>query len=341
MRKLAVVILNWNGINFLKQYIPFIVDYTSLQSDIYVIDNASTDNSVSFLKEKYPQVHIIINNDNYGFAKGYNEGLKFIEAEYYCLLNSDVEVTPYWDAGIIEFMDAHNEVAVCQPKLLSYFHKDEFEYAGAAGGFIDKNGYPFCRGRLFTSMEKDYGQYDNNCELFWATGACMFVRSKIYNELNGLDDDFFTHMEEIDFCWRVKNYGYKVMYYSNSVVYHYGGGTLAKGSPKKTYYNFRNNLIMLYKNLPTNRLIPVFFMRFIFDIIAAIRFLFDSGFQDSIAVVKAHFAFWSNYSNNRKKRININQKKLTSMIYKKNIVFQYFFLHKTKFTDLNDHDFSI
>lgn len=341
MPKLAVVILNWNGIKFLNQYIPFIVNNTSSQAEIYVIDNASTDDSVTFLKENYPKIHIVINKENYGFAKGYNEGLKFINAEYYCLLNSDVEVTPNWDKGIIDFMDKNQEVAVCQPKLLSYFHKDEFEYAGAAGGYIDKNGYPFCRGRLFTTMEKDEGQYDKNYEIFWATGACMFVRSNIYQQLGGLDDDFFTHMEEIDFCWRVKNHGYKVMYYYDAFVYHYGGGTLATGSPRKTFFNFRNNLIMLYKNLPAERLLPVFFTRIIFDFVAAVRFLFDSGIHDSMAVLKAHFAFWRTFSISRRKRNIIKHNQSISMMYKRNIIVQYFFRHKTKYSDLDQKDFTL
>ncbi|NLJ81946.1 MAG: glycosyltransferase family 2 protein [Bacteroidales bacterium] len=340
MVKLAVVVLNWNGIKFLKQYMPSIVEYTSKNTKIYVIDNASIDDSVSFLKENFPSVHIVLNADNYGFAKGYNEGLKHIQAEYYCLLNSDIEVTPNWDEGVIEFMDKHKDVAVCQPKLLALLQKDEFEYAGAAGGFIDKNGYPFCQGRLFSTMEKDTGQYNDNREIFWATGACMFVRSHIYHSLGGLDDDFFTHMEEIDFCWRVKNQGHKVMYYADSVVYHYGGGTLATGSPKKTYYNFRNNLVMLYKNLPSNRLFSVFCFRFIFDIIAGARFLIDSGINDTLAVIKAYGSFWANYSHNRRKRKQTVQQKHTTMMYKKNIVFQYFILKKTKFTDLNQQDFT-
>lgn len=339
MPNVAVVILNWNGTKFLRQYLPFVVDYTLASADVYVIDNASTDDSVEYIREHYPQVKLVINDENYGFAKGYNEGLKHIDAEYYCLLNSDVEVTPDWVDSLIEFMDNNKEVAVCQPKLLSYLHKDEFEYAGAAGGFIDKYGYPFCRGRLFSTMEKDEGQYDDIAELFWATGACMFVRSDVYHSLGGLDDDFFTHMEEIDFCWRVKNAGYKVMCFPQSKVYHYGGGTLKTGSPQKTFYNFRNNLIMLYKNLPANRLFPVFCMRFIYDIIAALRFLLDNGKNDFIAVFKAHISFLATFKTSMNKRKQLQHPTFISKMYKKDIIIQYFFLKKKKYTDLNQNDF--
>ena len=339
MPQLAVVILNWNGIELLQKYIPSVVTHTANTTEIYVIDNASTDKSVAFLKDNYPQIKIIVNNENYGFAKGYNEGLKQIEAEYYCLLNSDVEVTPNWDISILSFMENNKDVAVCQPKLLSYLQKDEFEYAGAAGGFIDKYGYPFCRGSLFSTMEKDKGQYETN-EIFWATGACMFVRSSIYHDLGGLDDDFFTHMEEIDFCWRVKSRGYKVVCCSDSYVFHYGGGSLAMGSPRKTFYNFRNNLIMLYKNLPSKRLFPVFFMRFIYDFIAALRFLLDSGVADCKAVFKAHISFYKSISSTKIKRKNIKQSITIGGIYQKNIMIQYFFFKKKKFTDLNTKDFS-
>ncbi|MBP7102875.1 MAG: glycosyltransferase family 2 protein [Bacteroidales bacterium] len=339
MPKTAVVILNWNGTKFLRQYLPSVVDYSLPSAEVFVIDNASTDESIAFIQQNFPQIHIVTNDRNYGFAQGYNEGLKHIDAEYYCLLNSDVEVSPDWLEGIISFMDNNKDVAVCQPKLLSYLHKDEFEYAGAAGGFIDKYGYPFCRGRLFTCMEKDKGQYDDIAELFWATGACMFVRSDIYRSLGGLDDDFFTHMEEIDFCWRVKNAGYRVMCYPKSVVYHYGGGTLQTGSPKKTYYNFRNNLIMLYKNLPTHRLFPVFCMRFFYDIIAALRFLFDSGIRDFFAVFKAHLSFIKGFKKSVAKRRMLKNKPYCTKMYKKDIILQYFFLKKKKYSDLNPNDF--
>jgi hypothetical protein len=340
MLKTAVVILNWNGIKFLRKYIPILIDYSSYQTRIYVIDNDSTDESISYLQANFPQINIITNKENYGFAKGYNEGLKHIDAEYYCLLNSDVEVSPNWEEPIINFMDQHLDVAVCQPKLLSFFNKNEFEYAGASGGFIDKYGYPFCRGRLFSTMEKDYNQYNDIAEVFWATGACMFVRKNVFWKLGGLDNDFFTHMEEIDFCWRVKNAGFKVMCIPASVVYHYGGGTLAMGSPKKTFYNFRNNLIMLYKNLPKNRLLPVFSLRLIYDIVAALRFLFDSGIKDFIAVFYAHIAFIKTVKQTHLKRQQIQPSPtLISKMYKKNITVQYFIFKRKKFSDLNPNDF--
>ncbi len=340
MLKTAVVILNWNGIKFLKQFIPKLVAYSNTETGLFVIDNASTDDSNEFLRSNYPQISIIHNKENLGFAKGYNEGLKHIEAEYYCLLNSDVEVTPDWDKDIVEFMDKHPEVGVCQSKLLSFIHKDEFEYAGASGGYIDMLGYPFCRGRLFTTMEKDYHQYDDIAEVFWASGACMFVRKQIYHQLNGLDDDFFTHMEEIDFCWRVKSANYKVMCFPQSVVYHYGGGTLAMGSPKKTFYNFRNNLIMLYKNLPTNQLFRVFTLRFFLDVVAACRFLFDTGVKDFVAVFKAYVDFiWTIKKTHQKRKQITHQTKDLTKIYKRIIIIQYFLLKKTKFSDLNKEDF--
>jgi len=339
MTRVAVVILNWNGKTFLKDFLGLLVGRTPWWAEIVVADNASTDDSVAFVRKNFPQVRVIINEKNYGFAKGYNVALRQIDAEYYCLLNSDVEVSPNWLEPIIDFLDNRDDVAVCQPKLLSFYDKNTFEYAGASGGFIDKYGYPFCRGRIFNTLEKDAGQYDDAVDIFWATGACMFVRATIYHELGGLDDDFFAHMEEIDFCWRVKNAGFKVMYCPDSVVYHVGGGTLPQKSSRKTFLNFRNNIILLYKNLPKRRVLWVFFVRFILDNIAAVRFLFDSGIGDFTAVYKAHFSFYASLGKNIRKRSWIKHKHV-AQIYNRSIIIDYYLRKKSRFSDLQKNKFS-
>jgi len=331
--KAAVVILNWNGKKFLEQFLPVVIEYSKDVADVIIADNDSTDDSVLFLQTHFPGTRIIINNSNGGFAKGYNDALKQIEADYYILLNSDIEVTPHWIEPVLQLMDSDKTIAACQPKIRSFYEKEKFEYAGAAGGFIDKYGYPFCRGRLFFSLEDDKGQYDDVQEIFWATGACLFVRAELYHKYGGLDEDFFAHMEEIDFCWRMKNYGYKIMYCPDSVVYHIGGGTLPKSSSKKTYLNFRNNFTLLYKNLPKNRILPVFASRIILDGIAALKFLIDGGFKDFMAVTRAHISFYSNIGTIRKKRkIQIQQK--VGHIYHGNIVLDYYLLKRKIFTDL-------
>ena len=339
MQKIAIVILNWNGKTFLEKFLPALVLHTPSWAEIVVADNASSDDSIEFIRSRYPKIRLIENGENYGFAKGYNVALQQIDAEYYCLLNSDIEVSVEWVEPIINYLDNNCDVAICQPKLLSFAQKDHFEYAGAAGGFVDKYGYPFCRGRLFDCVEKDEGKYDNVKEIFWATGACMFIRSKIYHELSGLDDDFFAHMEEIDLCWRAKNAGYKVMYIPDSTVYHVGGGTLPKNSPRKTYLNFRNNIILLYKNLPAYRIPWVFSLRLALDMVAAVRFLFDSGWGDFAAVFKAYFSFYGSLRKNRKKRSRTPHRKV-SQTYTKSIVFEYYIHRKKQFSDLNPRDFS-
>jgi len=331
--KTAVVILNWNGKKFLEQFLPAVIAYSKDVADIIVADNASTDDSVAFLKTHFPEISIIVNETNGGFAKGYNDALKQINAEYYVLLNSDIEVTPHWIEPVIALMDADNTIAACQPKIRSFYEKEKFEYAGAAGGFIDKYGYPFCRGRLFLSVEEDKGQYDDACEIFWATGACLFVRAELFHKFGGLDDDFFAHMEEIDFCWRMKNYNYKIMYCPDSVVFHIGGGTLPKSSSQKTYLNFRNNLTLLYKNLPAKRIFIVFAFRLVLDGIAAVKFLAEGGFRDYIAVTRAHFSFYRRFGKIRKKRKMQTQQKV-GQIYHGNIVIDYYLLKRKKFTDL-------
>ena len=336
--KVAVVILNWNGKKFLEKFLPSVVKY-SIGADVIIADNNSSDDSVEFLQKNYPNLRVIINRENGGYAKGYNDALALIDAEYFVLLNSDIEVTPNWVLPIIEVMDADTKIAAAQPKLLAYHQKDEFEYAGAAGGFIDKYGYPFCQGRIFGHLEKDNGQYNDVKEIFWASGACMFVRASKYWEVGGLDNDFFAHMEEIDLCWRLKNYGYKIQYIPYSKVYHVGGGTLPKGTARKTYLNFRNNFTLLYKNLPKNRIIKTFIARLILDGVAGLRFLSEGNIGDTYAVFRAHMYFYSHLPKLRKKRKMLTQNKV-SMIYNKNIVMEHFLKRKSKFTELNKDNFS-
>ena len=300
--KIAVVILNWNGRKFLEKFLPNVIEHSADRAEVIVADNASTDDSVEFLKQNFPQIRLIQNAENGGFSKGYNDALKQVDADYFVLLNSDIEVTPNWIQPVIDLMERDPNIAVCQPKIRSYHEREKFEYAGAAGGFLDRFGYPFCRGRIFETLETDHGQYNNVREIFWATGAAMFVKAPIYKEFGGLDEDFFAHMEEIDFCWRVKNAGYKVMYCPNSTVFHIGGGTLPKQSPRKTYLNFRNNLSLLYKNLYSTELFFVFFIRSFLDEIAAMKFLLGGNFGDFLAVHKAYFHFAKSFFKTRKKR---------------------------------------
>jgi GT2 family glycosyltransferase len=333
LKKVAVVILNWNGKKFLEQFLPALVQNTVSWAEIIIADNNSSDDSVKFLGTHYPDLRIVKNEVNGGFAKGYNDALKQIEAEYYVLLNSDIEVSSGWVEPIISMMDADKTIGACQPKLLSFFEKNKFEYAGAAGGFIDKFGYPFCRGRVFQTLEEDHGQYDDIAEIFWATGACLFVRADLYHQLGGLDEGFFAHMEEIDFCWRLKNNGYKVMYCSQSVVYHVGGGTLPKSSSRKTYLNFRNNFSLLFKNLPARRIFPVFSMRLMLDGVAAFKFLFDGGFKDFYAVLHAHFAFYRRLPSLRRKRKQLKHID-TPHMYNGSVVFNYYLKKKKSFSDL-------
>ncbi len=339
MIKVAVVILNWNGKSFLQKFLPSVLQNIPEYAELFVADNNSSDDSIEFLKHNYPQVKLVINHQNGGYAKGYNDALKQIEAEYYVLLNSDIEVGSNWIEPIVDLMDNDHQIAACQPKILAYDNKQEFEYAGAGGGYIDKYGYPFCRGRIFQEIELDKNQYDEAVEVFWASGACMFVRADKYHELGGLDDDFFAHMEEIDFCWRAKNAGYKIYYQGTSVVYHVGGGTLHKSNPRKTFLNFRNNFFLLYKNLPSNRLVPIFFWRLVLDGVAGVKFLLDGSFKDSIAVLKAHFAFYRAIPKLKSKRKKLVQTRV-SKVYQRNIVYEHFVKKITKFNSLDQQRFS-
>lgn len=290
--KTAIVILNWNGKKMMCQYLPTVIKFSKDEAEVWVADNSSTDGSMEMLAQKFPEVRTIQLDKNYGFAEGYNKALAQIKADYYVLLNSDVEVTHHWLTPIIEYMDAHQDVAACQPKLLSEFDKDSFEYAGASGGFLDKYGYPFCRGRIFDTVERDDGQYDYAMDILWATGACLFIRSKDYWEVGGLDGRFFAHNEEIDLCWRLRQRGKRVTCNPESYVYHVGGGTLPKGNPMKTFLNFRNNLTMLYKNLPDGELHHVMRVRFFLDWLAAIEMLvLKHNFAEARAVIRGRRAF--------------------------------------------------
>jgi GT2 family glycosyltransferase len=336
--KVAVVVLNWNGEKFLENFLPSVIACNTYYSRIIVADNASTDNSVAYVKTNFPNIEIIQNESNGGFAKGYNDALKKVEAEYYILLNSDVEVTPGWMDSIIQLMNDDPNIAACQPKIKAYHNKKMFEYAGAAGGFIDKYGYPFCRGRILEKTEVDEGQYNDIREIFWATGACLFIRSECYHLVHGFDEDFFAHMEEIDLCWRLKNVGYKIMYCPHSTVYHVGGGTLNKASSKKTYLNFRNNLILLCKNHPPEYLFSKMLLRMILDGVAGMKFLFSGQFSHFVAVIKAHKSFFSILpSTMTKRRALIKQikKYTTTAVYLHCIVLDFYLRRKRKFTDID------
>ncbi len=293
MKRVAIVILNWNGAKMLQQYLPSVVQYSRDEADIYVADNASTDISLELLNTQFrDSCHVIELDRNWGFAEGYNKALAQVEAEYYLLLNSDIEVTHHWLTPLIEQMDAHPDVAACQPKLLSIYHRDSFEYAGAGGGFLDRYGYPFCRGRIFDTVEQDNGQYDQVMDILWATGAALMIRSRDYWDCGGLDGRFFAHNEEIDLCWRLRIRGRRVCCVPDSFVYHVGGGTLPKSNPMKTFLNFRNNLTMLYKCLPEEELASVMRLRWLLDYVAAIEMLIlKRNWGDFCAVFRARRAF--------------------------------------------------
>lgn len=328
--RLAVAILNWNGKKLLEEFLPSVIQHTK-NADIYVIDNASMDDSVSYLKANYPSVKIVQNLGNYGFAKGYNEGLKHIDADIYCLLNSDVEVTANWTEPIMELFQKDQSIAAVQPKILDYKNKTHFEYAGAGGGYMDKFGYPFCRGRVFWTLEEDKGQYNDTVECFWATGASLFIRKEDFFRQKGFDEDFFAHMEEIDLCWRLKNENRKIYYCGSSTVYHLGGGTLQKNNPRKTYLNFRNSLNMYLKNLPKDQLFPIIFSRLTLDGISAIVFMFYEGFGHLWAIFMSHMHFYRDFSKMYKKRGN---HQIRNYGTKELIPFQYFVKKRQYFKDL-------
>lgn len=334
--KVAIVILNWNGQKFLEQFLPSVFNSNYPNFEIIVGDNDSTDESLLFLNEHYPQVKIIRNEKNFGFAEGYNKVLNQIEADYFVLLNSDVEVTPDWIQPVIDLMEADESIAIAQPKVKSFYRQTHFEYAGAAGCYIDYLAYPFCRGRIFDTVEEDFGQYDDNREIFWAAGCALFIKSKVWKRINGLDEAFFAHMEEIDLCWRAKNLGYKVIYCGASTIYHVGGGTLNAESPFKTFLNFRNNHYLIKKNMPptkANFLIP---FRFCLDLLALIKFAIDGKWKNAMAISKAHQhvvkALW-----NKKITYNtdISSKPNLTGMYQQSVVWKYFMSGKKKFSELD------
>ncbi len=331
MASTAIAILNFNGKGFLQKFLPTLIMHSNT-FPIYIGDNASTDDSIEFIKTNFPQIHLIELNTNNGYSKGYNLLLKEIKADYVALINSDIEVTPNWLAPLIAELESNERIAAVQPKIKSYKNKEYFEYAGAAGGFIDKYGYPFCRGRIFNTLEKDKGQYDDSIEVKWASGACFLVRKSSFDLVGGFDDDFFAHMEEIDLCWRFANDGFISKYTSNSTVYHVGGGTLAYENPFKTYLNFRNGLYLLFKNLPKQPLFKNVLMRVLLDWISIFYFLAQGKWQQSKAILKAHIEAFKNRKQFLAKRYSkINTAEFTTNY---SIVWKYFIKSKKKYSQL-------
>jgi len=330
----AVVILNWNGKDFLKKFLPGVVDSSYPNLRIIVADNASTDQSVGFIRSTFPTVELVLNSTNEGFAAGYNTALAQIQSEYFILLNSDVEVTTGWIEPVISLMQSDPLIAAAQPKIKSYHQKGKFEHAGAAGGYMDKYGYTFCRGRIFDTVEEDNGQYDSPSEIFWASGAAFFIKSKFWNSTGGFDADFYAHMEEIDLCWRLKNKGFKIVYCPESTVYHIGGGTLQAESPFKTYLNFRNNLVLLTKNLDPKERFFILFIRFWLDFISVLKFVADGKFQHARAISKAHYSFLNSIKKNWSKGTKDVSSFNRTGFYSGSIVWQYFAKGKKHFTDL-------
>ncbi len=340
MHLVAIAILNYNGRNFLEKFLPFVLKHSE-GHPVYVIDNLSTDNSVAFLESSFPEVHLIQLDENTGFTGGYNKGLQFIQSKYYVLLNSDIEVAPGWLPPLLELMESDKKIAACQPKILSYTNRQLFEHAGAAGGYIDRYGYPFCRGRIFDTVEEDKGQYDDNIETFWATGACMMIDAKAFRDAGGFDDRFFAHMEEIDLCWRLKNRGYKVYAVGKSHVYHVGGGTLPTHSPRKTYLNFRNSLWMLFKNSSPKTRLKKIAVRILLDCIAMLRFAISGQWPLVKAVGSAILDFLKSivkYKNNSIKVEDslspVKNLEKGHGIFEGSIVMAYFMQSKKRFSAL-------
>jgi len=337
--KLSIVILNWNGSHHLRRFLPSVVKYSSYDwAEVVVADNHSDDDSCEVIEREFPGVRLQQLDRNYGFAEGYNQALKHNTAEYILLLNSDVEVTESWLQPMIKTLDSNPQIGACQPKILSLIQPDKFEYAGASGGFIDRYGYPFCRGRIVNVQEQDLGQYDNSIDVFWASGAAVLLRGRLWHELGGFDSDFWAHMEEIDLCWRMKNQGYKVVVCPRSKVYHLGGGSLSYGNPLKVYLNFRNNLYLLFKNLPTGKLFGTLFIRMVFDGIAAVQFLATGQFKAFAKVLYAHRDFYKSLKILRKKRGELLPKITTPNhpeMYSGSIIIDFFIRKKQKFSSLN------
>jgi len=330
--KTAIVILNWNGQKLLEQFLPSVVNFSLHEATIYLADNASTDDSIAYVKAFFPSVKIIQNNQNRGYARGYNDALNTIDADIYCLLNSDVEVTENWLKPITDAFKNDINTAIIQPKLLDFKEKTKFEYAGAGGGFIDVFGYPYCRGRIFNYLETDHGQFNDEIDIFWASGACLFIRSNVYHEVGGLDEDYFAHQEEIDLCWRTQNLGYKVKYVGSSSVYHIGGATLKETNPHKTFLNFRNSLLNIIKNVPKKWFLFVIFSRLLLDGIAGLKFIIELRPVHTLAIIKAHISLYKNLFKFLKKRKKISKK--LSYFKHISIVTQYFIFNRKKFKNL-------
>lgn len=338
MHKIAIVILNWNGRAMLEQFLPSVTAFSQGEGVVVVMaDNGSTDDSVSYVREHFPSVQILLLDKNYGFAEGYNRALGQLDAEYYLLLNSDVEVTEHWLEPMLAYMDAHPDVAACQPKIRAFHKKESFEHAGACGGFLDKYGFPFCRGRIFGHVEEDRGQYDSNIDIFWATGAALLIRSDDYFAVGGLDGTFFAHMEEIDLCWRLRSRGRRIVCVAESVVYHVGGGTLNVENPRKTFLNFRNNLLMIYKNVPETFLKRVLLARFFFDYVAALQYVAKGDMANAKAIFRARKEFRrirGDYETKRKENMEMQSLSIIPEVLDKSIVFQSFLLGKKRFSNL-------
>lgn len=341
--RVAIVVLNYNGEKLLPNFLPSVFNTNYANLRIVLGDNASTDSSVEWVRKNMPQIEIIENDKNYGFAEGYNKILERVkDVDFYVLLNSDVEVNPEWLGPMIKLINSDEKIAAVQPKILSYIERNSFEYAGAAGGYIDSFGYPFCKGRIFDTLEKDNQQYNNNEEIFWASGAAMLIRAELYHQSGGLDKDYFAHMEEIDLCWRLKNMGYKIMYCSESYVHHVGGATLNESNPHKTYLNFRNSLITLRKNIALHKSFGIIFIRHVLDLVQWFRFILSGKFKHAFAINRAHYDFLitqSTWHYKRKKLLKLFKKPNNHGIYHRSIVYDYFVLRRKKFNQLNERFF--
>ena len=333
MQDISVVILNYNGKHLFEKFLPSVIKY-SPKAEIIIVDNCSTDDSISFLKEHFPNIRVISNTKNTGFAGGYNEGLKHLDSKYYVLLNSDVEVTENWLEAPFRILEENKKIAACQPKIKAYRNKDFFEYAGAAGGFLDRFGFPFCRARIFDEIEKDTGQYDDEIPIFWASGAAMFIRSEVFHGLGGFESRFFAHMEEVDLCWRIHRAGHEIRYTGQSTVYHLGGATLAKENPHKTFLNFRNSLACLFYNTKDTSLLWVLPFRILLDLVASLKFVLDRKQKDAKAVFKAIFSFISDFKSHheiKNKRDEFLPYPKIKTLYSKSIVFDFFIRAKKRF----------
>ena len=334
MSSTAVVILNFNGRNYLETFLPTLIKYSE-GIDIVVADNASTDDSTEWVTKHFPDLPLVILDKNHGFAGGYNEALKQVSATYYILINSDVEVTPNWWQPLVTYLEEHPQHAACQPKICAYHQKDEFEYAGASGGFIDSLGYPYCRGRIFDVLEKDQGQYDQTTDIFWSTGACMIIRAELFHQHGGFDPDFFAHMEEVDLCWRLRNAHWSIACVPQSKVYHVGGGTLDKSNPRKTYLNFRNSLAVITKNLPWYALWWKLPLRIALDFLAALVFWKTNSFDHFKAVAVAIFDFLKSFPSHYGKRKSLSTlRKTNAHLARTAVIFDFFILGKKKYSDL-------